>query len=135
MHAALVQIGKQLGFQTSDRDSALLWEAPSLFGDQPPQWVFYCMASSIASRFVLPITPDHQQKSVLVLPGSRARLLSMKLRRDPRLAEAIRGWRILKFRHLREIAARPDMNAELWESMLDEDPLTEEATQMHLFAE
>jgi hypothetical protein len=70
---------------------------------------------------------------VLILPGSRARLLSLKLRRDPRLAEAVRGWRILKFRHLRDIAARQDMDLALWESLLDEDPLTDEATQMQLF--
>ena len=41
---------------------------------------------------------------------------------------------MLKFRHLREIAARPDLTPELWESLLDEDPLTDDATQMQLFS-
>ena len=70
---------------------------------------------------------------MIILPGSRARLLSYKLRRDPRLAKSAQGWHFLKFRHLRELAAQEGLSADAWLSAIAEDPLTDEATQMQLF--
>ncbi len=126
----LETVGQALGYAISERRSALVWEQE----DVEP-WFFYPMASSIISRYLLPASETGQH--VLVLPGSRARLVSYKLHRDPRLEEAIQAgsrWRFLKFRHLRDIAARADLPTLNWEALLDEDPLTEEATQMQLFA-
>jgi len=129
MRAALLQIGRQLGYHPAEMgETTVIWE---------PDWAFYLMASSIISRFVLSPTPGTARRRVLVLPGSRSRLLTFKLRRDPRLAAALRGWRILKFRHLRAIAqqlsGQPQVDPNAWEQMLDQDPLTDEATQMPLF--
>jgi hypothetical protein len=105
------------------------------------------MASSILSRYVLAaaanaaaqaVPEPRRGQHVLVLPGSRARLVSYKLQRDPRLEQALNNpaspWRFLKFRHLREIAGQTDLTLAEWEALLDEDPLTEEATQMQLFS-
>ena len=98
------------------------------------------MASAIISRFVLasdlPPAGAALCCRVLVLPGSRAHLLAEKLHRDPRLAEAVHatpGWSFLKYRHLRELAARPDVTLARLPALLAEDPLTGEATQMALF--
>jgi hypothetical protein len=133
--SGLGQIAEKLGLRMAEHGSILTWEPLAAKEDaQQESWLFYRMASSIVSRFVLDHPPRDTRRTILVLPGSRARLLRLKLHRDPRLAEAMQGWRMLKFRHLREIAVRTDMNLALWESLLDEDPLTDEATQMHLFA-
>lgn len=130
---SLAAIGAKLGYQSIEHGAALSWKADQGQAQNQEPWLFFRMASSIISRFVLATTPISPGRAVLVMPGSRARLISLKLRRDPRLAEAASGWRFLKFRHLRDIAARQDMNAALWESLLDEDPLTDDAHQMQLF--
>lgn len=133
VHATLTQVGRHLGYKTVENGNSLVWQADTAI---PPQgeWRFFCIASSIISRFVLTAHTTPPERCVMVLPGSRARLLRMKLNRDPRLAKAALGWHFLKYRHLREIAARPEMSLPLWEALLDEDPLTEDAHQMHLFS-
>jgi len=122
--------GRRLGLNTVQAGSALVWTGM----DGNETWRFYQMASSIISRYVLSPPPRPAGRTVLILPGSRARLLAFKLRRDPRLAEAARGWPVLKFRHLHKIASRSDLSPALWPTLLEEDPLIDEMTQMRLFA-
>ncbi len=133
VRSALAQIGQQLGYTINEQSGALTWEA-----EGAPAWWFFPMASSIISRYVLANAsiPAGVQRA-MVIPGSRAYLVRYKLRHDPRLAEATgeQGWRFIKFRHLRDIASRSDLAPATWESLLDEDPLTDEATQMQLFGE
>ena len=126
MRAHLEELGRLLDFQVQvESDSVLRWLA-----DGAPAWRFYLMASSIISRFVLPAATEAGQ-GVLVLPGGRAPLLAVKLRRDPRLSEAAQGWQVLKFRHLREIAEHSQgLKRADWQARLREDPLTDEAQQM-----
>jgi hypothetical protein len=113
-------------------------------GDEPIQWqdkagqpvfLFYVMASSQISRFVLEEQPLPPRQCVLVLPGSRSSLLNLKLRRDPRLNAAVEaGWHILKFRHLRQLAGMKNLTHGLWDELLDGDPPSwEEATQISMF--
>ncbi len=61
----------------------------------------------------------------LVIPGGRAELLAEKLRRDPRLARAIRaaGWQFVKFRHLRRLIAE-GVSRQAFAAMLGLDPTT-----------
>jgi len=135
MRSALTSIGERLALQVSStNETSITWE-PTLLG---PGWAFYLMASSIVSRFVLAApTETLAYRRVLVLPGGRSRLLSYKLRRDPRLTEALQGWQILKFRHLRELAqefaGRADLSQPDWDILITQDPLTDDATQMPLF--
>ena len=130
MGALVDRGGRALGMQVTQDGAALVWLDPA--GKET--WRFYRMASSLISRYVLAPPPRPPGRMVLVLPGSRARRRALKLRRDPRLAEAARGWPILKFRHLREIGSRSSLTPELWEALLDDDPLTDDATQMRLFS-
>ncbi|MDW7991446.1 MAG: hypothetical protein RMK65_04750 [Anaerolineae bacterium] len=60
----------------------------------------------------------------LVIPGGRAELLAAKLRRDPRLARAVweTGWQLVKFRHLRRLAAEAT-SRRMFEVMLGLDPV------------
>ena len=126
----VARVGRAEGIQVIQDRSERVW----LDAAGEETWRFYRMASSLISRYVLAPLPRPPGRMVLVLPGSRARLLALKLRRDPRLAEAARGWPILKFRHLREIGSRGNLTPDLWEALLDDDPLTDDATQMRLFS-
>jgi hypothetical protein len=128
----LQEMGERIGF-TFTGDAAggapLVW-TPRSFGQV---YYFYPMASSLVSRYLLGAPPAPVRQCVMVFPGSRARLLSFKLRRDPRLAELLKGWHLLKFRHLRSLSERRDLTAEIWEGLLDADPpFFEEAEQMRL---
>ncbi len=124
----LKETGERMGYIVSG-DTPLAW-TPQSFGQV---FFFYPMASSLVSRYVLGNPPAPVRQCVMVFPGSRARLLSFKLRRDPRLAELLKGWHLLKFRHLRSLSERQDLNPEVWDSLLDSDPpFFEEAEQMRL---
>lgn len=130
MRTLLEVLGRRLGFAVRKSGSAITWEG------QGERWQFYLMASGIISRYALNPARNADDRHVLVLPGSRARLLAYKLRRDPRLAEASRPPEILflKFRHLRGIAGNQNLTRQGWSASLEEDPLTDEATQIPLFA-
>ena len=134
MRGLLEDTGKRLGFTVTEAGSTITWS-----GDE--SWRFSLMASGIISRYVLGPIRESAARSeparhILVLPGSRARLLAHKLRRDPRLAEAAKPpeIRVLKFRHLRELAGNQNLTRQAWSASLEEDPLTDEATQIPLFA-
>ncbi len=126
----LAQVAASLGY-TAQGEEPLLW----IDANGKPVYVFHLLASSIISRFVFEQQPLPPNRCVLVLPGGRSLLLSLKLERDPRLQSAVAaGWRILKFRLLRQIAERENLNLSLWEDLLDGDPPRwEEATQMSIF--
>lgn len=126
----LDRVAANLGY-TTQGEEPLLW----IDANNKPVYLFYLLASSIISRFVYETQQLPPDRCVLVLPGGRASLLSLKLARDPRLNSAVEaGWRIMKFRLLREIAGRPNLTLNLWEDLLDGDPPRwEEATQMSIF--
>jgi len=126
----LARLAEKLEFST-DGDDPILWQ------DQKgkPVYLFYLLASSAISRYVLKPQPLPPGQCVLVLPGSRSSLLNLKIRRDPRLSAAVEaGWHILKFRHLRQLAGLGNLTHMLWQELLDGDPPRwEEATQMTMF--
>lgn len=126
----LAEIGARLGYLVNDED-ILRWVEPN----GKDAYHFFILASSMVSRFVLQPQPLPPRKCVLVLPGGRASLLSLKMRRDPHLNQAIEsGWRVLKYRHLRQLASRRGLTLNLWEELLDGDPPSwDEATQMTMF--
>ena len=123
-------LGQRLGYLHSGEDP-LSWQSE----DGQPGYYFYSLTSSIISRIVYSRSPITPSKCVLVFPGSRSKLLALKLQRDSRLAEEIAsGWRFLKFRHLRRLIEREDITQDLWEILLGEDPpLWDEATQLEMF--
>lgn len=96
--------------------------------------VFNSSTNQLHSPFINQKQSDNP-RNILVIPGSRAKLLSLKLERDPRIAEIIeKNWQIIKFRHIRRIAEREDLSLLIWEKLLGSDPIqTEEETQMYLF--
>jgi hypothetical protein len=61
--------------------------------------------------------------------------MKLKLERDPYLRELFSGnIHFLKFRTLRGIATRTDLTLEIWQVLIDSDPLSlEETTQLSMF--
>ena len=128
MQQLLISLGQQLGY--------------SVVGENPTRWMdesgliscqFWVIASTIISRYVFDnqVNPHH---AFLVLPGSRANLMTYKLKRDPWLNQAISsGWRFLKFRHLRLIASSLIINREGWEDQVNSDPIEYKPTQIEMF--
>lgn len=124
----LTELGTRLGFRVSG-DNPLIW-TPREYG---AVYLFYLLASSMVSRYALATPAAPARQSVMVFPGSRARLLRLKLKRDPRLAEAMRGWHLLKFRHVRNLYERSGLTLQEWENLLDADPpFFEQAEQIRL---
>ena len=77
-----------------------------------------------------------EPRRCLVLPGGRARLIDLKLQRDPRLGRAVErdSWQFIKFRHLRRLMARNDLDRYAFKTVLGLDPIVEqEGAQIPLF--
>lgn len=129
MQQLLFQIAQRLGLIPEGND-------PIFWKDSHGKlvFVFYTLASALISRCVEQPPPGPDTHGVILIPGSRAALISGKLQRDPRLrAQVNQGWRILKFRHLRLLSEREHLNQSLFIDLLDDDPLSwENATQIRL---
>ncbi len=124
----LVQLGQALGYQTRQTDQSVRWE-----DDSPPEtWHFHLAASALLGECLL--APPPAERNFIVHPGSRARLLLHKLKRDPRLAQLAekQNWRFLTFRLVRRLGQTPALTRAGLLALLDLDPLSEEATQLAL---
>jgi hypothetical protein len=130
MREKLVILGKRLNFQI-DGENPLRWQTEA--GETA--YIFFLFASSMIGRFVYSPPTIPVSKCILVLPGSRANLLSHKLQRDPRLAEAAgSGWRFLKFRHVSRLGEIEDLDRAHFDTVLAQDPVSwEEPVQMRMF--
>jgi len=130
MRDLLRQVAKRIGYECG--------------GDQPVTWSvkdtgeiayrFYLGASAIFQSYCCADNSEDTQ-TVYVFPGSRAALIQYKLNRNPRLREMTKvNWHFLKFRYLQSLAARAELNAELWMMLLDGDPLSSDKdTQLSIF--
>jgi hypothetical protein len=125
----LDRLGKKLGYRTTG-SMPLTW----LASDLQPAYLLFPMASAIISRHILQPQTLPAERCILVVPGSRINLILYKLKRDLRLAEAFSsGWRILKFRQLRQVLDQAGLSVPLFDSLLDGDPPRwEEATQLSM---
>ena len=81
------------------------------------------------------VTEEETCEMIFLFPGSRSALLRYKLDRDAWLRErTARGWHFMKFRTLRDLALRTDLSLDLWDLLIDSDPISlEEATQLSMF--
>jgi hypothetical protein len=126
--AGLIEIvGVRLGYGTRRDGSTLIWVQ-----DDRIEQVFHLVASALIGRAVLAKTHP-AEKCVLVLPGGRAALAAYKLKRDPSLAERLRGWRMLKFRLLRTLSEIPVLTRQTFEEQLASDPVKQAEGQLMMF--
>lgn len=129
----LQQIGHSLGYSLQiplpeQRTAPIEW----LDAGGQLHYRFYPKASAVLGEIVF---QEHSpaERSVIVLPGGRANLVTYKLHRDPHLHQAVeQGWHFLKFRHLRSLLAAPGLTPDTFPEKLEADPLTYDAPQMRL---
>jgi hypothetical protein len=101
-------------------------------GANPQEWrdagenvyVFGILTSAVISYYLLGRQLPARRR-FLVLPGGRAGLTEFKLRRDPRVRQAIQAgaWSIVKFRHIRRMLADAQLSRSTLEPALLGDPL------------
>lgn len=140
--ALIHRLGERLGFETQVRPCTttpdgqpvqytFCWVSRS---GLPQFWLFPIVSAVIGETILQSSVPA--AKSLIILPGSRANLVSYKLRRDPRLArlcDAVQGgWRFIKFRHLRWLEGNPLLSGENFAELLSLDPLTYSTPQLRL---
>jgi hypothetical protein len=121
-------MGLKLGFNVQG-DYPITWVSNQI----NPNYKFFITASSIISQFKSKSEPDDFE-TVIVFPGSRAELLSYKLKNDPVYHQNFEKYHFVKYRHLRTISETPGMNFKTWVQILDSDPAVwQEANQPVLF--
>jgi hypothetical protein len=123
----LGELGQKLGYTVAG-ELPLTWQSKS----GVPEYHFFSLASAVISRHVYQAQALPPERCILVIPGSRVNLILYKLRRDPRLAQAVNaGWRFMKFRMVRQMLDLPAFNTESFIANLTTDPPRwEDATQL-----
>lgn len=126
----LLEFGRTLGYQTeviSEESRHVIWKN----ADEPPI-EFHLVASAVISKF-LTNSRNAPTRSILVYPGSRAGLISYKLEQNPQMKKLIeRGWRLVKFRHIRRLAENEKMTAASFMDQIDLDPVSNRDQQIAL---
>lgn len=115
----LIKIGESFNMQPT-ANSSVSWKDPV---SKNYSYIFYPTISTEISQFLFKQEPSGNIQRVIVFPGSRSALIHYRLQHDPRLASAVEnGWHFLKFRHLRRLAEKDDLDLHSWVELLDNDP-------------
>ncbi len=133
--ADLEQITQLLKHLGQNMDYQVIEQTPLLWLDRTGElrYACYVIASAVISELILSARYPGE-KSLLILPGGRANLVTYKIDHDPRLNQAIeKGWRFIKFRQVRWLADNPVTNEESLLQQLAQDPLTYDVPQLRLF--
>jgi hypothetical protein len=131
MVAMIEEIGTRLEYQTVSFDkpqTKIDWIDKS--GDTP--YTFYISASGVLGRYLLePVMKG--KKSLIVVPGSRANLVAYKLRTNPYLSLVFeQDWEFIKYRYIRQLVERSNLNRSNLDEQLSLDPLTYTKPQIRL---
>lgn len=102
-----------------------------------PAFAFALSARAVMHPWLFPPPePLANCPRFVVIPGGRAALLDLKLRRCPWWRERLAwtGWSFVKFRHLRELAALPNLSLAGFRARISLDPIvTLSGQQLALF--
>jgi hypothetical protein len=94
--------------------------------------VFYITTTAIFGG-IIDANPYPQNKSILVIPASRANIALYKQKRNAYLSQKIAGgWRFLKYRHVYRMLDNPLLSRENFDRELSLDPLQDITLQMRL---
>lgn len=119
----LLEIGTRLGFAVSE-ERDILWR--DAFGSD--RYIFRVRTDAAFGQAL-----RDAGEVIHVLPGGRGSLVAEKARRDPRLRAWLQaGLRLVKFRHVRRLAAETTLTLETLEERLALDPIDESDPQLPL---
>ncbi len=109
----LRDLGRRLGYQTQG-DEPIVWSDAR--GERA--YAFRVRANAGLGALLAAEGPP----AILVLPGGRASLVAEMARRDPRLRAFLERGRVVKFRHVRRLAAETTLRPENFAERLALDP-------------
>jgi hypothetical protein len=130
--AGLMGLGHRLGYRAASRPPFdLAWsrsgQVSAVFAVRWQALLGEVLALAQAAPGVQPY---------LVIPGGRSALVSLKLARNPLWQGLVDGahWRFVKYRHVRDLLAQPDVDEYTLRTIVGLDPIVErEAVQLALF--
>lgn len=133
--AGLVPIGRSGPENPQDwAPASLVWQQ-----DGQPLFIFAVSLHAMVGPWLFaPPEALANCPRCVILPGGRAELLDFKLRRCPWWRERLAwiGWDFVKFRHVRELAALPDLSLAGFRARVGLDPIvTLPGRQLVLFEE
>jgi hypothetical protein len=123
IHDLLVALGSRLGFGVHEGERVEWCDA-----DGRPLYAFYTIATASPAEAGQDVPAGY----CLVIPGGRASLLAEKARRNPILHRWLAGLRVVKFRHVRRLAAETTLTSANFEERLAIDPPEHQDPQMPL---
>lgn len=129
MQKMIAAMGERIGLNVTSNPH-ILWETAGSGKD----YLFFVSGSAIFSRFLDQYQSNSSIQPVIVYPGSRAELLSYKIKRSIVLAEKFKRIHFVKYRHIRLLNENPGLNLQTWEKLIDSDPaIWQEFSQPVLF--
>jgi hypothetical protein len=128
----LLALGRKLGYQvTSKAPFDAAWsEGGTVRAAFVVRW-----QAAVSEILALSDRIDGAQPYLLI-PGGRAALVSYKLAHNPLWQQAVdaAGWRFIKYRHVRQLVAQPEVDEYALRTIIGLDPLVErEQAQLPLF--
>ena len=130
--AMLEAVGTRLRYTTRKQDHNYLWISGKAGENGTIVRAFYILASALVGR-AMNDTPHPPEKTIIVIPGGRAGLITYKAQRDPSLAARLKNYRLVKYRLLRTLFEVPVLTRETFEEQIVGDPLEKSKSQMMMF--
>jgi hypothetical protein len=127
MRSLLISIGEKI-FGVERGAKSIDWIAEN--GER--HYVFYPIASGIFSEIIFSAKKYSNAKQVILMPGSRSKLVLKKLDSDERLKLAAHNWIFLKYRHIRRLSQFETISESGLIEMLELDPISEDPIQAPL---
>jgi hypothetical protein len=128
----VLALGRRLGYTAQPLPP---FDAAWLEGAQA-RAVFTVQWQADLARALALERPVGEARPYLVIPGGRAELVNYKLAHNPLWARAVEaaGWRFIKYRHVRQLAAQPEVDEYVLRTVVGLDPIAErEGAQIPLF--
>lgn len=128
----LRQIGERLEFETHKLPPIGQVQVYRWAEGEENQATFFLSASGLLNKILLKYTRT-PPRPWIIIPGSRARLVTYKLQHNPPLADTIsEEWGFIKFRHLRRLGEEISLTRDTYLERFKLDPLTYDAPQLPL---
>jgi hypothetical protein len=128
----LLKLGQRLGYRA---EPWLPFDAVWFEGTQPRAAFAVRWSAAVGEALALSAQAAGANP-YLVIPGGRAALVSYKLAHNPLWRAAVEeaGWRFIKYRHVRQLAAQAEVDEYALRTIIGLDPIVEqEGAQLPLF--
>jgi hypothetical protein len=129
---SLLALGRRLGYRT---DVQAPFDA-AWFEGQQVRAVFAVRWQAMVREILTMSVPMEGARPYLVIPGGRAALVSYKLAHNPLWQQTVdeHGWWFIKYRHVRQLVDRPEVDEYALRTVVGLDPIVErETAQLPLF--